>query len=960
MQILLRRSIAGLLALILAGLAPGFEASHAFAATITGPRGIPVNGAPIITAVPFSAGAPTLNAPALSPSFNSLNVAPGLLSAPGLTPSIIPTLTPAPVGSAEVPVTSQGLLEASAQQLEAAHGNSDRASILTSLFTGSSRKLGDIADLSGQANAPTPLQPSVAAAPAASNEELQATASDAAQPAAKRTEAISQLATRGPVAHPALQAVAASNPQGNAAEYEIKRTALKALADQGLILSMPAISQAHAAEILTSLAAERPALVAVSALNPISAEIGQNLQAAANSGVQTALISNLSGEIATLNLTAPQKLTLAVANRGSVLIFDKVGNAQTAVTVSNPIEPLALLSKNSQRIERLQDVVRIAPKALQPTASKLVKLLPSSSIEASKTLIIGDSVLALGAPGALTLSVNGYADPRVARSFVWPTQGEAAAKEILAAVAKPAVEGADGFQKKAIIGMFSQRTASIVAFLLTAIAYPFIAIPVVGVPLFGALMALGPLAAIATGPLNGLIAKKLSARNAMAVNTVVRIVLSLALPAFAGLGALNFATLLVASVANGWLLSSIMTTESIYFKRFSGKRLGSMNALSMLNYLAVQAILGLIIGVGSYVGHWDPMLPYYISAAVHAVIVLPIIWKTIPNVVEGAVQAPPKVKVSFSESAKSKASALKDFAKKYWKEAVLFAGAAALFPVVHTVLPAILALVYGLSRTQGFKDLWAQKSLRYAVLAVSLAAFIFYPLQSFSLPLIAQALAGAAGKTLLLGQLMGALFFGQLISGSSQAKLSELRLPFLGRFGAQRLVQAAVLALGSTWVYMGLFPGNILASIAAAVIGAALMAVSEKLTNRGWIRFFGVGLAAILLPLLSWGSVPLLFVSMLTLGFFYGPAFVALTSYFFSRVPKDKADSMIAIQGSLFNAAISLGFAVTSLLVGLFTPAFPAVLIPIGIAAVVAGILFAFVPKLLPGLADSLFNHKKK
>ena len=120
------------------------------------------------------------------------------------------------------------------------------------------------------------------------------------------------------------------------------------------------------------------------------------------------------------------------------------------------------------------------------------------------------------------------------------------------------------------------------------------------------------------------------------------------------------------------------------------------------------------------------------------------------------------------------------------------------------------------------------------------------------------------------------------------------------------------------------------------------------------------GLAAILLPLLSWGSVPLLFVSMLTLGFFYGSAFVALTSYFFSRVPKDKADSMIAIQGSLFNAAISLGFAVTSLLVGLFTPAFPAVLIPIGIAAVLAGILFAFVPKLLPGLADSLFNHKKK
>ncbi len=297
---------------------------------------------------------------------------------------------------------------------------------------------------------------------------------------------------------------------------------------------------------------------------------------------------------------------------------------------------------------------------------------------------------------------------------------------------------------------------------------------------------------------------------------------------------------------------------------------------------------------------------------------------------------------------------------KYRKEALLFAAGLGVYFIWPTAVPAAAALVFWVSRTEGFKKLWANPGIRYAMLFASLAAFIFFPLQSYAFPFIATTLAGTAGKAALLGQMLGALFFGQLIANSSQAKLPSLRIPLIGRINAQRLLQAGVLALGAAWIYLGLFPGSLLAAGLGVGIGAILMALSEKLTNRGWITLVGIGLSAILIPYFFWGNIPLLLAGILMIGLFYGPASTSLSGYFYKNVPSKESASMIAVQGSFFNGAISLGYGLTALAALLFSPVFPGLLLPMGILFAALGVLFAIAPRLLPGLPDSLLHRKKE
>jgi hypothetical protein len=245
------------------------------------------------------------------------------------------------------------------------------------------------------------------------------------------------------------------------------------------------------------------------------------------------------------------------------------------------------------------------------------------------------------------------------------------------------------------------------------------------------------------------------------------------------------------------------------------------------------------------------------------------------------------------------------------------------------------------------------------MLAAGALAVISYPIQSFGLPLIATALAGAAGKSQLLGQLLGALFFGQLISSTSQAQLSEVRVPFLGRIKTQRFIQAGVLAMLGGWTFLTLAPGSILLAAAAAAVGAALMALTGRLTDRGWIKYVGAGLAFLGLPLLFWGSIPALFASVLMMGMFLGPTYNALGTYFYKNIPAGQSEGTIAVRGSIFNGAISLGYAIVSLLTTTLHMAVPALLGPIFIAGLLAGAGFLFLPKLLSGLPDKSLKDRK-
>ncbi|MBI5208818.1 MAG: MFS transporter [Elusimicrobia bacterium] len=371
-------------------------------------------------------------------------------------------------------------------------------------------------------------------------------------------------------------------------------------------------------------------------------------------------------------------------------------------------------------IGRLRDLARfgVRGKAFRKLAGFL-EPLRGREVPVGKMLIVGDQFfgsrltdrnMLKAAQGALALSVGGSADPRLDNTFVWPTEGGPASTEILHAVAaKPASD----FNKKAVISLFASRTLSIASFILTSIAYPFLAAPAVGWAVYGVLMALGPLAAIATGPLNGSLADKLSARSSMTINMVVRGVLTLMLPAFAYFGVLNFWTLLLSSIANGWVLSAVMTTENAYIRRIAGHHQGTVTALASIHYVGMQTVLGLIVGIGSVIDKWNPMIAFVISAAVHALVLAPMMFMTMPNDKPQGSTAP-QAQQAEKPGLAARWSTLKalvpEFLRKYWKEALLVAASIGAYSLLHSPLPIAAALLFWVWRSDTVKDIRAGKT----------------------------------------------------------------------------------------------------------------------------------------------------------------------------------------------------------------------------------------------------------
>lgn len=663
-----------------------------------------------------------------------------------------------------------------------------------------------------------------------------------------------------------------------------------------------------------------------------------------------------------------------------------------------------------QRIayERLKDLRALGlPAKYAAKALSWLKRIPEAQVPAAKTLVVGDQFyatratdadMAKAAPGALVLSVGAKADPRLENVFVWPSEGHAATQEILGALAQKADDG--GFNKKAVVGLFLGRTLSIGAFVLTAIAYPFVAAPAVGWATFGTLMALGPLAAIATGPLNGLMADKFSARTSMTMNMAIRAVLAMALPTFAFFGVLNFWTLLIASIANGWALSATMTTETAYVRRIAGKHQNSVQALISVNFVALQVVLGLLVGVGAYIDAWSPMTAFLISAGAHALIAAPLMWFTMPSDKPQAAPAKPgdAPKASLGERAQA-------FAKRYWKEILLTGAAVGSYGLWHSALPIAGALFYWVLQTDTVKKLRAgeyrevsarEKEIEAAlkdkaagpeaealkkeaklwkgrqfmtVLHSAGQAVMTYPFQNFALPLIAVTLVGQAGKAMLLGKLLGAMYFGNLIANSSQANLPELKLPLVGRVPGQRLVQGLVLGMAAAWVYTGLVPGSVLAAAAAVAVAAGLMWLSGRINNRGWIKALGFGLAGIALPAAVWafpGLIPFLdiqtalFLAMLNYGLFVGPSAVSFGIYQQNATDKRHLGKVFGTGSSFFNTFNSFGYGLLALAASAFTPAFPVMFAPMLALYAVGGWMFWNAPKRLPGLPAGSFNTKDK
>jgi len=439
---------------------------------------------------------------------------------------------------------------------------------------------------------------------------------------------------------------------------------------------------------------------------------------------------------------------------------------------------------------------------------------------------------------------------------------------------------------------------------------------------------------------------------------------TLALPLLATFGLLNFWTLLAMSIANGWQLSLLMTSENAYLRRLAGKNhLGNLNALNAVNYLALQVFLTLILGVGGWIDKLGLMTPYWATTIILPLVVCPIVWFMIPKTIPGetvAVKAKGPA-LPLGERLKTVAIKIKNFAKKYWAQIGVLGAAGVVYHVFNTTLPMSGALLWWVSRTDGFKAVWNQKNMRATMLLSALAFGLIFPFQYMALPLMAGVLGGVAGKAAILSQLLGALFFGQLAANASQANLPAVRIPFTSKkVKAERLVQGLVLVLGAAWSLLRLFPGNWLAAGASIAIGSALMYGASKFTDKGWVKFLGIGLAAAsILPLVFWGSLPVIFAGMLGLGLFAGPVQVALNTYFGKNARSASIGNAFGVSSSLNNSATSFGYGLLTALVGMFSPVFPHALGPIAIAFAVIGAIFFFLgPKLLPGLAETVFRHK--
>jgi hypothetical protein len=184
------------------------------------------------------------------------------------------------------------------------------------------------------------------------------------------------------------------------------------------------------------------------------------------------------------------------------------------------------------------------------------------------------------------------------------------------------------------------------------------------------------------------------------------------------------------------------------------------------------------------------------------------------------------------------------------------------------------------------------------------------------------------------------------------ARLPEVSL-FGRKFGAEKILQAGVLGLAGLWVGLRLFPGSILAVAAAVALGAGVIAVTSRLTNRGWIKFYGVGLMAAVGVALSWGFYPGIFASVMLLGLFAGPFVSAITAYISGNSDPKMVSQTFGVSSSLFNAMTSFGYGLLSMTTKAYgEPSFPAALTPIIAVYLAAAVVFFLAPRWLPGLPE--------
>lgn len=1142
-----RAALVFLLASSVVLLSPGLPAYQACAVVVEdGPEGLPAGTAvptPVVPSIPaLGSAVPGLDAAAVPSAFEAAgpqvaapSAQPAAASAQAQVPDLPAAAAPSGVETAQAAVppaapaqTSPFAALRSVGDKLAGTDQTQTGGIVAGLYGEKAGPLGGLS-VSGSEQP----GPGFSGLSTLSVSDLEGIASDPKKASDDRLSALKALARRGGAeAMAALERVGAYDAQATAADYEVKRQALRALAGLGKVVSLPAVSPAHAEAILSQLRSRRVEFAAFDFDKTledgngakISRETAEALTGLARSGVETmintdrAADSRGTGDVGIFDslstLEAGERPWITVApNRGARIFtldadgtrllvaerpawttgeraalaaaaqrvgmkygLSRDGRGQTitdydaalflapglsvsaidgaaallkatlqelglpsGVVIHQPRAPgegsyltvskydkslgIAQLRRLRATLGRLRKVARL-PGALRALGRKLVERIPSRTAP-SNGLLVGDHFFGAktidadmmkAAPEGLGIAVGGTADPRLDGVFVWPTRGHQASMELARAAAAGASAGQrapaadDPVNNKTLAALILQRLPSMAAYMLVTIAFVSVAVPIVGWTGYGILMSVGPMAGIAAANIMASVVKNMDARSAMALNTLLRVGSLMALPTFHFFGILNVGTLLLGALAEGFLLSSIMTTEGSFLKvLFPAKQLGNINGALYMMFPGVQVILGLFLSFGRLADKLSPFTIFAGAAAVNLLMVLPLILWGIP-----------KIKLSQQTAAGQPAQpkpSLSALLKRYWKEVALLTAGIAVFVGLSLGMPALAALgahlgwawpgavaafinhhqsltaplpilgalTYWILRSDAFAALRSGKTAQTpegardgrqlrSIWLMAASTLLYYPLYLVAAPHVAEILVGAQNKGALTGQFLGALFFGSLISTSARTKLPEIGFTVLGRrrtVGVHQIVRVAVAGLVGLW--MAGLAGAGLAAAAAGVAGAAaaygLIRLSSRITDRGWIKLIGVGAAALWLPFVVWTWPALLpfltiktamYLSLLTVGLFNGPNFVSLISYMQRNTLPSESSRVQGIQGALYNAAISAGYALLTIASGFLNPAYPAVLALLGVIAVILGAVFWRAPKGLPGLSERVLETRPK
>ncbi len=250
-------------------------------------------------------------------------------------------LAPAPEAAA-APLAEQ-TLRAGASEIASAQNEPDLRAALERLWSGS----GPAAPSDAAILAPFYATPGSGLGKLAIS-GLTVIAADQARPIADRFSAVKLIANHSDdFAKLALEEIGTGTPAMDAQDYEVKRQALRALAEKGKLVSLPPISLSHKEEILRELSRNKP----TSAIfdwdgtwqewfDKASPETGAALKAMADAGVRPTILTGkpmvarkpkqIPIEESMSTLTVEQKAAINVASDfgAKALLFDPQGEAR--------------------------------------------------------------------------------------------------------------------------------------------------------------------------------------------------------------------------------------------------------------------------------------------------------------------------------------------------------------------------------------------------------------------------------------------------------------------------------------------------------------------------------------------------------------------------------------------------------------------------------------------------------